>query len=138
MYGNTKVKRASNKWKRNDIIILLLVGICAFLIIGKDVIFAEGNPLIFIRPIFLLATGREYAEVSKKNTEGDKEIVYLTKRSGKEALFKYIEDTYAVKYTEQNGSSYTFLGTSGDSGERILTGRIYLKYFIIWRMYEKQ
>lgn len=86
MYGNTKVKRTSGKWKRNDIIILLLVGICAFLLLKKDVIFAEGNPLVFIKPMFLLATGKEYTEVSIKDTEKGKEIVCLTKRNVKENL----------------------------------------------------
>ncbi|BCJ98008.1 hypothetical protein [Anaerocolumna chitinilytica] len=135
MYGNTKVKRTSGKWKRNDIIILLLVGICAFLLMEKDVIFAEGNPLVFIKPMFLLATGKEYTEVSIKGTEEGKEIVYLTQRSEKENLFKHIEEAYKVKFTEQNGNAYTFYGSSG---KKVLTGRIYLKYYIVWRLHENK
>lgn len=135
MYGNTKVNRTSGKWKRNDIIILLLVGICAFLLMEKDVIFAEGNPLVFIKPIFLLATGKEYTEVSIKDTEDGKEMVYITKIIEKENLFKHIEEAYKVKFTEQNGSAYIFKGASG---KKVLTGRIYLKYYIVWRMHENK
>ncbi len=135
MYGNTKVKRTSGKWKRNDIIILMLAGICAFLLLEKDVIFAEGNPLVYIKPMFLLATGKEYTEVSINDTEDGKEIVYLTKRSEKENLFKHIEEAYKVKLAEQNGSAYTFYGASG---KKVLTGRIYLKYYIVWRLHENK
>lgn len=134
MYGNTKVKRTAGKWKRNDVVILLLMGLCAFLIMEKDVIFAEGNPLLFIKPIVILATGRDYAEVKQKEGDGKQEKVFLTKGNEQEGLFAYLEKTYRLEYKEQNGGSYTF---KGPKGETILTGRRYLKYYTVWRMVVK-
>lgn len=131
MYGVTKEKRIPGKWKKNDIIILLLMVMCVFLVMERNVIFAEGNPLLYIKPMFLLAAGREYAEVEGKDGDGKQEKVYLTKSNGQEKFFAYLEKTYQLEYKEQNGGSYLF---EGADGEKILTGRRYLKYYIVWRM----
>ncbi|SHO50767.1 hypothetical protein [Anaerocolumna xylanovorans] len=134
MYGNTKVKRTPGKWKRNDIIILLLMVMCVFLIMERNVIFAEGNPLLYIKPMFILATGKDYTEIERKDADNNKEKVYLTKRNGQDELFVYLEKTYQLEYKEQNGGSYLF---EGADGEKVLTGRRYLKYYIVWRISDK-
>lgn len=129
MYGNTKVERNIKRFKKHDLIILFLVIVSALLVMGKDTIFKEGNPLQYVRPLFLLAIGRDYAETERINAKGEQETVFLTKKSDNEALFSYIEEKYQVTYKEQLGGGYIFEGASED---RILTGRTYLKYFIIW------
>lgn len=133
MYGNTKVNRNTNtrRFKKHDMIILLLVTFSALLIMGKDTIFQEGNPLQYVRPIFMLTLGNEYAKAERAGAKGETETVFLTKKSDSEALFSYIEDKYQVKYIEQMGGGYIFEGASDD---RVLTGRTYLKYFTIWNI----
>jgi hypothetical protein len=134
MYGNTKLNRDTNgnrmrRFKKHDIIILLLVTFSALFVMGKDMIFQEGNPLQYVKAIFMLAIGDEYAQAERDGAKGEQETVFLTKKADSEALFSYIEDTYQVKFKEQMGGGYIFEGASEN---RVLTGRIYLKYFTIW------
>lgn len=131
MYGNTKRKSSTGKFKRNDVIIILLMGICVILVMGRNMIFQEGNPLQYIGAMISLAAGRDYAEAERIGTDGNKEKVYVTKGEDHESLFGYIEENFQVKYKDQNGSGYVFEGTGG---ERILTGRKYFKYFTVWSM----
>lgn len=133
MYGKRKRNSPTGKFKRIDKIILFLAAASVLLVLGKDVIFQEGNPLIFIKPMLMLAAGKDYVEVERAEAAGDGEVVYLTRGTEKEALFHHIEDTYQLEYKEQNGSGYTF---EGALGKRILTGRKYLKYYTVWRISE--
>jgi hypothetical protein len=134
MYGNTKLNRNTNgnrmkRFKKHDMIILLLVIFSALFVMGKDTILQEGNPLQYVKAIFMLAIGDEYAQAERAGAKGEQETVFLTKKADSEALFSYVEDTYQVKFKEQIGGGYIF---EGESENRVLTGRIYLKYFTIW------
>ncbi len=117
------------RFKKHDMIILLLVTFSALFVMGKDTIFQEGNPLQYVKAIFMLTIGDEYAQAERAGAKGEQEKVFLTKKADSEALFSYIEDTYQVKFKEQIGGGYIFEGASEN---RVLTGRIYLKYFNIW------
>lgn len=115
--------------KKHDLMILLLVTFSALFVMGKDTFFQEGDPLQYVKPIFMLIIGNEYAKAERVDAKGEQETVYLTRKADSEALFSYIEDKYQVKFKEQMGGGYLFEGASKN---RVLTGRIYLKYFTIW------
>ncbi len=134
MYGYTRINgntkgNGTRRFKKHDMIILLLVTFSALFVMEKDTIFQEGNPLQYVKPIFMLTIGGEYAQTERAGAKGEQEMVFLTKKADSEALFSYIEDKFQVKYKEQIGGGYIFEGASEN---KVLTGRTYLKYFTIW------
>ncbi|HHY21022.1 MAG TPA: hypothetical protein GX525_03880 [Bacilli bacterium] len=107
-------------------IIILFVAFA--LVVNKDMIFQEGNPLPIVKGMLSLDDKTTYVKI-KENPP-----TYLTKTNQKDDLFAFIEETNEVSFMEQLGSGYFF---EGDGKVAILTSRQYSGSYQVWKYSEK-
>lgn len=105
---------------------LALLMAAAIVLINRQGIFQEGNPIPVIAGICHIEFNHEpYAQIK------DEPATYIARAGRHEELFALIEKTYGVAYKRTNGDRYVFEG-GGKTVE--LATRNYTQSFRIWEV----
>ena len=97
--------------------------IIAVFVFYSGAIFQRGNPLPYVSKMFALNDSNHYVKVF------DNEDVYITRSNNGGEMIKYIESAYAVTFTEQMGSAYSF---NSDDKTVIASTEIYWGKYLVW------
>lgn len=111
------------KTKKIYLLLIFTLILASLFLINKDVIFQEGNPITVLKGILQLNEASTFIKIK------DNPITYITKTNNNEDLFNYIEKQNDVKFTDQMGSGYIFVG---NEKKVILGSRQYSRFYQIW------
>ncbi len=118
------MKKETNKCKIYILCAIAVVFIFTCIIASKwDSIFQRGNPIPYLTAAVSLSEDNTFVEI--KGMEG----IYITKLGDNQDLFRMLEDTYGLEYTEQMGRGYFF----GDGKNNFMVeSETYWGIFTVW------
>lgn len=118
------------------IAVVALLMIVVLLLVNRQTIFQEGNPVPVFKGIYHIVFNNDpYVQIKGNPT------TYITRAdqqsggttvSKHDELFKFIESNFSVKFTGQQGDRYTF---TGDGGKTLtVLARKYSRSFLLWEV----
>lgn len=107
------------------VFVVLAVLFTLFAALKWDAIFQRGNPIPYLSAAIKLTDDRTFVAV------GNRDDIYITKRSNNHDLFQMIQEIHHVEFKDQLGSGYLF---SDGENHYIVGSEIYWGSFTVWTL----